>query len=87
VTGLDRKVIRTIGVNEDRMKAHLTNSVALLTYLTAHIGHDLAADVYMKMKASGKSAREIIVGEGIMTPEKFDELTAPERISMAGYRP
>jgi aspartate ammonia-lyase len=86
VSGLDEKVVRTIGVNREKVEAHLTDSVALLTYLTTYIGHDRAAEVYMKMKATGRPMKEIIVQEGILTEEQLDDLTAPERIRMMGYK-
>jgi aspartate ammonia-lyase len=86
VTGLDAKVIRSIRVNREKVSAHLTRSVALLTYLTGHIGHDRAAEVYMKMKATGRTMKEIMVEDGILTEKQFEDLTAPERIRMMGYR-
>jgi aspartate ammonia-lyase len=86
VSGLDRKVIQTIEVNREKITAHLTNSVALLTYLAQHIGHDKAAEVYMKMKSTGLPMKDIMAEDGILTEAQFDDLTAPERIRMMGYK-
>ncbi len=87
VEGLDGKVIQGIRINTEKLKQHMDNSVALLTYLSQYIGHDKAADVYMQMKSTGQSLKDIIIKERILTEGKFEELTAPERIIMMGYRP
>jgi len=87
VTGLDAKVIRGIRINRGRISDHLTNSVAMLTYLSQYIGHDRAAEVYTRMKETGESLKDIITREGILPEHRFEELTAPERIRMTGYRP
>ncbi len=86
VTGLDRKVIRTLRADPDRIAAHLNRSVALLTYLSPYIGHDRAAEVYLKMKETGAGAKEIIVEKGLLSSQQFDDLTAPGRIGMTGDR-
>ena len=86
VTGLDEKVIRGIRVNVERIRQHMDSSVALLTYLSRTIGHEKAAEVYLKMKETGRTAREIIITEGILSAEEYDGLTAPEKIMMTGYR-
>lgn len=87
VQGLDGKVIQGIRINSTRLKQLMDNSVAMLTFLSQYIGHDKAAEIYMQMKSTGQTLRDIVIKEGILTEIKFDELTTPERIRMMGYRP
>jgi aspartate ammonia-lyase len=85
-SALDLKVVRGIKLNESKITHNLTNSVAIMTYLSQFIGHDKAAQVYEKHKNTGKSAREILAEDGILTPDKYDELVKPDRMMMLGFK-
>ncbi|HPC47236.1 MAG TPA: aspartate ammonia-lyase, partial [Deltaproteobacteria bacterium] len=67
--------------------ANLSESLAILTYLSVHIGHEAAARVYRMMQGDPRSIREIVIDEGILTASQYDELVSPERVRMMGYRP
>ncbi len=83
---LDLKVVRGIKLNEPKITHNLKNSMAIITYLSQFIGHDKASYVYEKHKNSGKTAREILVEEGILTAEKYDELVKADRMMMLGFK-
>jgi aspartate ammonia-lyase len=86
VRQLEEKVIRGLTLNREKLDANLSDSVAVLTYLSQYIGHDRAAHVYQLFKQGGRSIKRIILDEKILTEKEFDELTSPERIRMMGYR-
>ncbi|HPI93266.1 MAG TPA: aspartate ammonia-lyase [Deltaproteobacteria bacterium] len=82
----EEKLVRGLDLNRDRIDANLTESVAILTYLSQYIGHDAAARIYRMMKQDTRALRQIILDEKILTGQQFDELVSPERIRMMGYR-
>lgn len=84
---LDLKVVRGIKLNESKITNNLENSVAVFTYLSQFIGHDAAAITYEKHKKTGKTAREILAEDGILTVQKYDELVSRERMMMLGFKP
>jgi aspartate ammonia-lyase len=86
VRQFEEKVIRGLSLNRDRIDANLSDSIAVLTYLSQYIGHDKAAHVYQLFKQGGKSVREIVLHEKILTEKEFGDLTSPEKIRMMGYR-
>ncbi len=69
-----------IEANEKNIKAHLTNSLMLVTALNPHIGYDNAAKIAKKAHAEGKTLKEVAVELGILTAEKFDEIVKPENM-------
>lgn len=86
VNRLQEKLIAGLGINNQKIAANLTVSIALLTYLSQFIGHDVASCIYQTMKQTGKTLREIVVEEGFLSGDDYDSLIAPERISMMGVR-
>ncbi len=82
----EEKVIRGLTLNREKVAANLNESVAILTYLSPHIGHEAAARVYLSLKQDKRNLRQIIEDEGILTAGQFDELVSPERIRMMGYK-
>ncbi len=87
LTKFEQKVIRGLELDEGRISANLSESLAILTYLSVHIGHEAAARVYRMMQGDPRSIREIVIDEGILTASQYDELVSPERVRMMGYRP
>ncbi len=83
---LDRRVIKDIKVNEEQIEANLSDSVALVTYLSQYIGHDKASQVYRKFRVTRKPVKEIILGENILSKEELEELLSPEKIRMVGLK-
>ncbi len=69
-----------IEANEKNIKAHLNNSLMLVTALNPHIGYDNAAKIAKKAHAEGTTLKEAAVELGLLTEEKFDEVVKPEQM-------
>ena len=69
-----------IEANEKNIKAHLNNSLMLVTALNPHIGYDNAAKIAKKAHADGSTLKEAAVELGLLTEEKFDEVVKPEQM-------
>jgi fumarate hydratase, class II len=70
-----------IELNREQIKAHLNNSLMLVTALNPHIGYDKAAQVAKNAHKKGISLRESAVSLGFLTGEQFDEYVKPEEMT------
>jgi fumarate hydratase class II len=69
-----------IEANDENIKAHLNNSLMLVTALNPHIGYDNAAKIAKKAHADGTTLKKAAVELGLLTEEKFDEVVRPEKM-------
>ena len=74
------KCVAGIQPNREKINAHLTNSLMLVTALNPYIGYDNAAKVAKKAHAEGKTLKEAAVELGLLTAEQFDEYVRPEKM-------
>jgi fumarate hydratase class II len=68
----------------DVMKRYLESSLMLVTALSPIIGYDRAAQAVKKAQETQRSLRDIVVEEGFLTPEKYDEVISPEAMTRPG---
>ena len=66
--------------NRERIAENLHRSLMLVTALNPHIGYERAAEVAKAAHASGRTLREVVVEQGLMSAERFDELVVPEEM-------
>ncbi|MBV8462169.1 MAG: class II fumarate hydratase [Acidimicrobiales bacterium] len=67
--------------DEDRIRAHVENSLMLVTALTPSIGYDKAAEVAKKAHHEGTSLREAALALGYLSVEEFDRTVRPEAMT------
>jgi fumarate hydratase class II len=70
-----------IELNHEQIKAHLNNSLMLVTALNPYIGYDKAAQVAKNAHKKGISLRESAIALGFLTGEQFDEYVKPEEMT------
>jgi fumarate hydratase class II len=68
-----KKCIDGISANVDTCKGYIEKSLALATGLVPKIGYDKAAAVSKKAHKSGKTIREVLLEEKILSEKKFDD--------------
>ena len=74
VRAFQERCIEGIEANEDRCKAYMEKSLGLATVLNPYIGYERAAQVAKKAFATARSIRDIILEEGLLTPEELDKI-------------
>ena len=79
------KCIKGITVNVDRCYQYATNSMALVTALNPYIGYSKAADIAKESLLTGKSIKEIILENGLMSEEKLNEILSPMSMTKPGF--
>ena len=74
------------GIEADAVaiKAHLKNSLMLVTALNPHIGYDKAAKVAKKAHEENLTLKEAAAALGYLTAEEFDRLVRPEDMIKPG---
>jgi fumarate hydratase class II len=66
--------------NTKNIKAHLENSLMLVTALNPHIGYDNAAKIAKAAHENGTTLKEEAIKMGLLTEEKFNEVVRPEKM-------
>jgi fumarate hydratase class II len=68
-----KKCIDGISANEETCAGYIEKSLALATGLVPKIGYDKAAEVSKKAYESGKTIREVLLEEKILSEKEFDD--------------
>ncbi|HEY8962720.1 MAG TPA: class II fumarate hydratase, partial [Luteolibacter sp.] len=68
-------------VNQERVDAHVANSLMLVTALNPHVGYDKAAEIAKKAHRDGISLREAAIASGYLTGEQFDAWVVAEKMT------
>jgi len=76
--------VEGIEADEARCRAHVEDSTAIVTALVPALGYERACEVAQRVKATGKTVREIVLSEGLLAPETFNELISPEAACRLG---
>ena len=76
--------VEGIVADEARCRAHVEASTATATALLPALGYAGACRVVEQARASGRTIREVVLEEGLMTPETFDESISPEAVCRLG---
>lgn len=64
----------------DKIKAHLDNSLMLVTALNPHIGYDKAAKIAKTAHAEGLTLKQAGIKLGFLTADQFDTWVKPEKM-------
>jgi len=65
----------------DVCKGYVEKSAGIVTALCPIIGYSKSADIAKKVISSGKSAKELILEEGILTEKEIDEVLDPVKLA------
>jgi aspartate ammonia-lyase len=76
ITLFAERCVAGITANAERCRAYLERSMGLATVLNPLIGYIAAARVVKRAEAEGKSIKEVVLEEGLLTAEAFDCLIA-----------
>ncbi|MCX7623385.1 MAG: aspartate ammonia-lyase [Thermomicrobium sp.] len=76
------RCIEGIRANEARLAELAHGSIALATILTPRIGYLRAAEIAKKAWETGKFVRDVVIEEGILTPEEAEEILDPVKMAL-----
>ncbi len=78
--------VHDLQANEERCREYAESSLSLVTVLNPHIGYAKAAEVAKESLRSGKTLRTIVLEQGLMSPEKLDEVFDLYKMTEPGIR-
>ena len=81
---LRRFCVEGIEADEERCAAQVRASSAAATALVPEIGYDAACDVARRAHERGATIRDVVVGDGVLTAEQYDELLTAEAVCRLG---
>jgi fumarate hydratase, class II len=84
VKAFTEKCIVGIEANEERCKAMVEQSLAMVTALAPVIGYDNAAKIAKEAFTTGKTVREVALARKILAPEKLSKILDPWRMTEPG---
>ena len=77
----DRHCARGLEPDLDRIRAHVEQSLMLVTALTPHIGYEKSAAIALLAHREGLNLREAAVQSGHLSQEQFDQWVRPDRMA------
>ena len=81
LTVLRERCVQGITANKERCEWYVEHSVALVTALNPRIGYARAAEIAKRAIATGKTIRETIEEEGLLTEEELSEVLDTRRMT------
>ncbi|SDW64901.1 fumarase, class II [Marinococcus luteus] len=66
--------------NQERIDAHLRNSLMLVTALNPHIGYENAAKIAKSAHANGQTLKEAVLESGMLNEEEFELIVDPAKM-------
>jgi aspartate ammonia-lyase len=68
----------------DRCRRYLEDSLGLATVLAPYIGYVAAAEVAKESVRTGRSIREVVLAQGILSMERLDDIMEPLQLTSPG---
>ena len=81
---LRRHCVDGIEADELRCRAHVENSTAAATALVPSLGYERAGDAARMAKEQAKPLRTVVIENGWMSAEEFDQAISPEAVCRLG---
>lgn len=79
------KCVEGIKANREKCREHVDSSTATLTAFVSEIGYEKTSEVAKKTAVSGKTVKEILISENMVSEEKYNELISPESVMRLGF--
>jgi fumarate hydratase class II len=76
---LAEKCVDGIQADREKCEGYVEESLALATYLVPRLGYDRAAELSKLAHQTGKTIREIVIENEVLTSEEFDALTGDDQ--------
>lgn len=77
---LRTRCIEGITANEDKCRAHVHNSIGVVTALNPVIGYKNSTKIAKEALETGRPVYELVLEHGILTKEDLDTILAPENM-------
>jgi aspartate ammonia-lyase len=69
-----RNLIDGLTANEKRLKQNIEKSPVIVTLLAPKIGYQKSADLFKESLRTGKTIRQLVIAQKLMTQKEIDAL-------------
>ena len=83
---LRRYCVEGLEANEDRCRSLVENSTAIATALLPALGYDRVCAVVRSADESGRTIRQVVLEEGLMSKPAFEASISPEAVCRLGFQ-
>lgn len=73
-----------ITANEERCRALVESSVGVVTAINPHVGYEVASRIAKEAIISGRSVRELVLEQGVLTEEELEKILNPYEMTKPG---
>jgi len=84
--GFSKHLLEGMTIDRQRIRAHLENSLMLVTALSPRLGYDRAAEIAHLAHREGVTLRQACLKLGALSGEEFDSLVRPEEMTGSQVR-
>ncbi len=81
---LNQRCVSELKANRKVCVRHVDSSTAIITALIEEIGYETAQKILNQARESGRTIKAVLIELGLLTDEKFAELTAPDQVNRLG---
>ncbi|MDD3182198.1 MAG: aspartate ammonia-lyase [Alphaproteobacteria bacterium] len=81
---LQMRCVEGLSANEEKCRASLDGATSLATALVAELGHEKAVHIAQRAHAEGKTIRQIVLEEKLMSEDDFEKQIASESFLRLG---
>ena len=81
---LRRLCVEGLEADEERCAAQVHASAAAATALVPEIGDEAARDIARRARERGATVREVVLADGVLTADRYDELLTAEAVCRLG---
>ena len=81
ITAFTTRCVAGVQVDTERCRRYAEETVALATALSPRIGYERAAAVAKESWATGRTIREVVVAQGLLTPAEAAEILDPRQLT------
>jgi aspartate ammonia-lyase len=84
IAAFTSRCVAGIQTDAERCRRYAEETVALVTALSPRIGYERAAALAAEVWSSGRSLREVVAAQGLLTPAELSDLLDPRRLTEPG---
>ena len=84
MTVLRTRCVEGISVDADRCRELLDRSTAVATALSPYLGYAKTAEIAKASVQTGRSIRDLVLEQGLMTATQLDQILSPEAMTQPG---
>ncbi len=79
-----RQCVAGIEAHEEQCRWHVAGATAAATALVDRCGYTTVSQLSKTALAEGKTVRQVVIEQGLLSGEEFDDPTAPDRVTRIG---